>query len=215
VNKNKLVAPVLLTVTFGLAGCGVNDDQTADQNRLNNARPIGYYSNEQHDVNNNNSFTTDNDGPITEMMDHTFGDEDNKNGVGVQNVNNKNTTRENRNNDNQDNRVSYDTELAEKVSNAAAKMDNVKNARSIVYGENVLVALEVDDTKSVDQTKAKVKDKLNDSLNGKDISVVTDRGIFTSIEDINRSIKNGQPQQTINNNIENIFNRLNPTKENR
>lgn len=214
-NKNKLVAPVLLTVTFGLAGCGVNDDQTADQNRLNNARPIGYYSNEQHDVNNNNSFTTDNDGPITEMMDHTFGDEDNKNGVGVQNVNNKNTTRENRNNDNQDNRVSYDTELAEKVSNAAAKMDNVKNARSIVYGENVLVALEVDDTKSVDQTKAKVKDKLNDSLNGKDISVVTDRGIFTSIEDINRSIKNGQPQQTINNNIENIFNRLNPTKENR
>jgi spore cortex protein len=215
VNKNKLVAPVLLTVTFGLAGCGVNDDQTADQNRLNNARPIGYYSNEQHDVNNNNSFTTDNDGPITEMMDHTFGDEDNKNGVGVQNVNNKNTTRENRNNDNQDNRVSYDTELAEKVSNAAAKMDNVKNARSIVYGENVLVALEVDDTKIVDQTKAKVKDKLNDSLNGKDISVVTDRGIFTSIEDINRSIKNGQPQQTINNNIENIFNRLNPTKENR
>ncbi|MCF2646691.1 YhcN/YlaJ family sporulation lipoprotein [Niallia sp. Sow4_A1] len=214
-NKNKLVAPVLLTVTFGLAGCGVNDDQTADQNRLNNARPIGYYSNEQHDVNNNNSFTTDNDGPITEMMDHTFGDEDNKNGVGVQNVNNKNTTRENRNNDNQDNRVSYDTELAEKVSNAAAKMDNVKNARSIVYGENVLVALEVDDTKIVDQTKAKVKDKLNDSLNGKDISVVTDRGIFTSIEDINRSIKNGQPQQTINNNIENIFNRLNPTKENR
>ncbi|MCM3360733.1 YhcN/YlaJ family sporulation lipoprotein [Niallia sp. MER TA 168] len=214
-NKNKLVAPVLLTVTFGLAGCGVNDDQTADQNRLNNARPIGYYSNEQHDVNNNNSFTTDNDGPITEMMDHTFGDEDNKNGVGVQNVNNKNTTRENRNNDNQDNRVSYDTELAEKVTNAAAKMDNVKNARSIVYGENVLVALEVDDTKIVDQTKAKVKDKLNDSLNGKDISVVTDRGIFTSIEDINRSIKNGQPQQTINNNIENIFNRLNPTKENR
>ncbi|CAI9396874.1 YhcN/YlaJ family sporulation lipoprotein [Bacillus sp. T2.9-1] len=214
-NKNKLVAPVLLTVTFGLAGCGVNDDQTADQNRLNNARPIGYYSNEQHDVNNNNSFTTDNDGPITEMMDHTFGDEDNKNGVGVQNVNNKNTTRENRNNDNQDNRVSYDTELAEKVSNAAAKMDNVKNAHSIVYGENVLVALEVDDTKIVDQTKAKVKDKLNDSLNGKDISVVTDRGIFTSIEDINRSIKNGQPQQTINNNIENIFNRLNPTKENR
>ncbi|WP_400242624.1 YhcN/YlaJ family sporulation lipoprotein [Niallia sp. JL1B1071] len=225
-HKNKLVAPVLLTLTFGLAGCGVNDDQTADQNRLDNARPIGYYSNEQHDVNNNNSFTTDNDGPMTEIMDHTYGDEDNKNGVGVQNVNNKNgvnvrnvnnrnATRENGNIDDRDDRVSYDTELAEKVSNAAAKIDNVKNARAVVYGDNVLVALEVANTKNVDQTKAKVKDKLNDSLNGRDISVVTDRGIFTSIEDINRSIRNGQPQQTITNNIGNIFDRLNPTSENR
>lgn len=226
-HKNKLVAPVLLTLTFGLTGCGVNEDQTADQNRLNNARPIGYYSNEQHEVNNGNRYTTDNDGPITEIMDHTYGDEDNRNGVDVQNVNNKkdinvrnvnnrNANRDNANiDDRDDDKVSYDTELAEKTSNAAAKIDNVKNARSIVYGDKVLVALEVENTKNIDKTKAKVKDKLNDSLNGRDISVVTDRGIFTSIEDINRSIKNGQPQQTIGKNIENIFNDLNPTRDNR
>lgn len=226
-HKNKLVAPVLLTLTFGLTGCGVNEDQTADQNRLNNARPIGYYSNEQHEVNNGNRYTTDNDGPITEIMDHTYGDEDNRNGVDVQNVNNKkdinvrnvnnrNANRDNANiDDRDDDNVSYDTELAEKTSNAAAKIDNVKNARSIVYGDKVLVALEVENTKNIDKTKAKVKDKLNDSLNGRDISVVTDRGIFTSIEDINRSIKNGQPQQTIGKNIENIFNDLNPTRDNR
>lgn len=225
-HKNKLVAPVLLTLTFGLAGCGVNEDETADQNRLNNARPIGYYSNEQHEVNNDNRSTTDNDGPITEMMDHTFGDEDNRNGIGgqdvnnrdgvnVRNVNNRNTTRDNSNIDNREDKVSYDTDLAEKVSNVAAKIDNVKNARSIVYGDNVLVALEVENTKNIEQTKTKVKDKLDDSLNGRDISVVTDRGIFTSIEDINRSIRKGQPQQTITNNIEHIFNDLNPTRDNR
>jgi len=222
VHKTKLVAPILLTLSFGLTGCGVNEDQTADQNRINSARPIGYYSNEQHEVNNDNRYTTDNDGPITEIMDHTYGDEDNRNDVDVQNVNNRNdikirnvnnrnATRDKAKIDDRDERVSYDTELAEKVSNAAAKIENVKNARSIVYGDNVLVALEVTNTKNVEKTKAKVKDKLNDALNGRDISVVTDKGIFISIEEINRSIRNGQPQQTITNNIENIFNDLNPT----
>ena len=225
-QKNKLVAPILLTLSFGLTGCGVNDDQTADQNRLNSARPIGYYSNEQHEVNKDNRYTTDNDGPITEIMDHTYGDEDNRKDVDVQNVNNRNDvkirnvnnrndTREKANINDRDERVSYDTELAEKVSNAASKIDNVKNARSIVYGDNVLVALEVENAKNVEQTKAKVEDKLNDSLNGRDISVVTDKGIFTSIEGINRSIRNGQPQQTITNNIDNIFNHLNPTRDNK
>ncbi|MCB5235656.1 YhcN/YlaJ family sporulation lipoprotein [Niallia circulans] len=226
VRKNKLVAPVLLTLTFGLTGCGVNEDQTADQNRVNNARPIGYYSNEQHEVNNGNRYTTDNDGPITEIMDHTYGDEgyrndvdvrnvNNRNNVNVRNVNDRNVNRDNINRNDRDERVSYDTKLAQKVSNTVVKIDNVKNARSIVYGDNVLVALEVENTKNVDKTKANVKDKLNDSLNGRDISVVTDRGIFTSIEDINRSIRNGQPQQTITNNIENIFRDLNPTRDNR
>lgn len=225
-QKNKLVAPVLLTLTIGLTGCSVNEDQTADQNRLNNARPIGYYSNEQHEVNNNNRFTSDNDGPITEIMDHTYGDEDNRNGIDVQNVNNRDgvnvrnvnnrdAIRDKADKNDREDSVSYDTDLAEKVSNVASKIENVKNARSIVYGENVLVALEVENTKNIDQTKTKVKDKLDDSINGRDISVVTDRGIFTSIEDINRSIKNGQPQQTITNNIEKIFNDLNPTRDNR
>lgn len=220
-RKGKLVAPVLLTLSIGLTGCGVNEDQTADRNRQNNARPIGYYSNEQHEGN-NGVGNADNDGPITEMMDHTFGDEGNTNRNNVRNVNNRNGTNvrnvNNRNNVNttdRDERVSYDKELAEKVSDRVTKMDNVKNARTLVYGENVLVAIEVENTKNVAKTKAKVKDKLNDSLNGRDISVVTDRGIFNNIEDINRSIRNGQPRQTINNNIENIFQDLNPTRDNR
>lgn len=223
-RKVKLVAPVLLTLSFGLTGCGVNEDQTADRNRLNNTRQIGYYSNEQHEGN-NGVGNADNDGPITEMMDHTFGDEGNTNGSNVRNVNNRNRTnvrnvnnhnnRDNVNINDQNERVSYDTELAEKISDRVTKMDNVKNARTLVYGENVLVALEVENTKNVAKTKAQVKDKLNDSLNGRDISIITDRGIFNSIEDINRSIRNGQPRQTINHNIENIFQDLNPARNNR
>jgi len=39
-------------------------------------RPIGYYSNENHQNNYGNNLYVDNDGPLTEMMDHTLGDED-------------------------------------------------------------------------------------------------------------------------------------------
>ena len=214
-RKNKLVAPVLLTLTFSLTGCGVNNDQTADQNRLNNTRPIGYYSNERHDDNNGNRYTTDNDGPVTEIMDHTYGNEGNRNGVNVRNVNNRNNNTTRNANADRTNRTSYDTELADKVSKTAAKIENVKNARSLVYGDNVLVALEVENTKNIDQTKAKVKDKISSSLKDRDVNIVTDRGIFTDIDDINRSIRNGQPEQTITNNIENMFGRLTPTRNGR
>jgi len=61
---------------IGLAGCadnnraGVNNDRNQNQ-----ARPMGYYSNENH-PNGGNGLMTDNDGPLTEMMDHSLGAED-------------------------------------------------------------------------------------------------------------------------------------------
>jgi spore cortex protein len=65
--------PLSATLMFALAGCA-NDNNRAGVNK-NSLTPVGYYSNENHPTTDNNLFR-DNDGALTEMMDHSLGDED-------------------------------------------------------------------------------------------------------------------------------------------
>ena len=72
------LVPILLV---SLVGCG-KADQTAKNGRTNEPLSVGYYSNENHENNGGNAILldgADNDGPITEMMDHSLGAERNSN----------------------------------------------------------------------------------------------------------------------------------------
>jgi spore cortex protein len=67
--------PLTAVMLIGLTGCaGNNKNAGVNDNNQNFARPIGYYSNENH-PNNGNGLMADNDGPLTELMDHTLGAE--------------------------------------------------------------------------------------------------------------------------------------------
>lgn len=68
-NKKVWFTSILIISLLGVSGCAGN-------NRNDLSRPIGYYSNENHQNNYGNNLFVDNDGPLTEMMDHTLGDED-------------------------------------------------------------------------------------------------------------------------------------------
>lgn len=57
-----------------MAGCAENNRSNANEQSNNIARPLGYYSNENHQ-NDTSGLFADNDGPLTEMMDHSFGAE--------------------------------------------------------------------------------------------------------------------------------------------
>jgi spore cortex protein len=70
--------PILV---LGLVGCG-NGDQTAKDVRTDEPLTIGYYSNENHENKGGNAVLldgADNDGPVTEIMDHSLGTERNTN----------------------------------------------------------------------------------------------------------------------------------------
>lgn len=97
---------VLSTIfIIGLTGCG-NDGETALQDKqTKNTTPVGYYSNEEHESKGGNAILldgSDNDGPATEIMDHTWG---------VERETNKRYLRVNNKNDNQgNNRTIADTQ---------------------------------------------------------------------------------------------------------
>ncbi|WP_042459130.1 YhcN/YlaJ family sporulation lipoprotein [Neobacillus dielmonensis] len=76
-NKKRWMIPFSVLMLAGAAGCANNDE--AGRNNVNQgARPIGYYSNENH-PNNNYEALRDNDGPMVDILDHSFGDEDQTN----------------------------------------------------------------------------------------------------------------------------------------
>ncbi|MCL6571598.1 MAG: YhcN/YlaJ family sporulation lipoprotein [Bacillus sp. (in: Bacteria)] len=75
-NKKQWMIPLAAAVMVGLAGCtGDNNRAGVNEKNTNPARPIGYYSNENH-TNKGNELFRDDDGALTEIMDHTLGDED-------------------------------------------------------------------------------------------------------------------------------------------
>lgn len=227
---------------MGLVGCG-NDNEAAVQNRNNDsAQPMGYYSNENH--NGNARVLNDNDGPITEMMDHSFGNEGNatRNTRQVRdgNGNPPNPSRPLANRDEnffqRDNRFSngdanyhghlndntkkarssyytaYEGELTERIGRVTGSVPNVEDVRSVTYGSNVLIAVDLTDYSREEETKRDIKEAVQPYLRGRSVTVVTDEGTFSRLRSIDNDLRNGGPRDRIDwdlkNMIENVQNRL-------
>lgn len=199
----KAAAPFTLSLML-LTGCA-NTDQ--DLNNSENDIPLGYYSNERHEQESTGNARVlgnqDNDGPLTEAMDHTFGLEGQQNRANANNINDQTSLG--------NNEESYNTELADKINNAALKVKNVKDVRTVVYNDNVLVALEVNNRKTITTTKADVRKNIGSYIKGKETSIVTDKGIFLNIDSINKGIRKRLPEKTIDRNKRNIIKKADPT----
>jgi spore cortex protein len=204
--------PLSAVMMIGLSGCAGNNNRADvnDQNQ-NPARPMGYYSNENH-PNNGNGLTRDNDGPLTEMMDHTLGAEDydtnQQNRKLLQtrdeNGNPPNPTKplatKDRNFFQRDNRFStsdmnYHGHLSRKNGNAGvvtdpkfqdtithkirgkvATINNVKDVRSVSYGNTIIVTVVLNDNSQDAKTKKAIRKVVKPYADGKSITVLTDEG---------------------------------------
>jgi spore cortex protein len=231
-NKKYLVLPLSAAMAFGLTGCGNNDKATINDGDRNNAQPMGYYSNENHKG--NAEILEDNDGPVTEMMDHTLGTERNNNTLlRVGNENPDNPTRPIANTDRnllqRDNRFSnsdanyhghlndntvkakssyynaYEGELTNKIGNVTGSVPNVEDVRSVTYGSNVLIAVDLTNYSKEEATKRDIKEAVQPYLRGRSVTVVTDEGTFSRIRNIDNDLRNGGPRDDIDLDIRNMF----------
>ncbi|WP_226667228.1 YhcN/YlaJ family sporulation lipoprotein [Metabacillus litoralis] len=208
-------------LTTGLTGCNGNEG-ALDTGNNNNARPIGYYSNENTEV--------DNEGPITEMMDGM----NNKDNNYFQRVNNRTNTnmpnptlplggrdsglvRDNRyshgdaNYHGHLNEVGYynrgDGAISDKVKNAVEKMDNVDDARVLVTDDNVLVAVDTHDRNDKDM-KNQITSEIRKMTKGRNVQVVTDEGTVTRVRNIDNDIRSGADRKTIDTNVTELMDDL-------
>ncbi|WP_342432445.1 YhcN/YlaJ family sporulation lipoprotein [Neobacillus sp. FSL H8-0543] len=77
-KKKQWMIPLSAIIAVGLAGCANDDRASMNKDNKISGNPVGYYSNENHKES-PNGYPTDNDGPLTEMMDHKVGIEDQEN----------------------------------------------------------------------------------------------------------------------------------------
>ncbi|PAE23036.1 YhcN/YlaJ family sporulation lipoprotein [Bacillus sp. 7894-2] len=244
-HKKLLAVPMAAILSMGLTGCGTNEDAGVERsNEI--GQPMGYYSNENHGSRGGNARVedgTDNDGPLTEMMDHTLGGEGEKtrhnqadnNARRVRNENTGNPTIPIADRDRsffmKDNRFShsdanyhghlddntrqaknsyyqaYEGELAEKIGDVAASVPNVEDVRSVTYGSNVLIAVDLTDYDMEEETKKAIHEAVEPYLRGRSAKVVTDEGTFSRLRNIDNNLRDGGPREQIDWDLKNLFRR--------
>ena len=222
-KKASVLTAIALLTTTGLAAC--NTDQGALDTRNNdNARPIGYYSNENSNV--------DNEGPITEMMDGMNNNRNNNNNNNFLRVNDRNYNRNvnnpigplgegnnasvgdtlySRNDANyhgQIKNVGYynrdDNDIHRKVKTAVEKIDNVDEANVLVTENNILVAVDTNNRNDA-ALKNKITSTVEKMADGRNVDVVTDEGTFTRVRNIDNNIQNGVDRKTIDADVNNLM----------
>ncbi|MGE8206104.1 YhcN/YlaJ family sporulation lipoprotein [Heyndrickxia sp. NPDC080065] len=220
--QKKLIVPISILVISGLAGC--SQDQNAKYNQTKNQfQPVGYYTN---DVN-----VVDHDGPMTELMDYSFGrvdniknnnyflpsgqksdydrhinsplDEYNSNNFGV----NRNRHLRDINYHGHLNKrnargkssyyTAYEGRLAERISQKAASVANVSNARTIIDGDKILVSLVLKKDKNVKKTKLAVEQAVYPYIRDRKYFITSDIGTYYRVRDLDNDLKDGGPRDKI------------------
>lgn len=211
---------------MGLVGCGANNEGATNSGESNRMLPVGYYSNENHSGDGNVRINDDNDGPLTEIMDNTYGSN------GLRSVSNEDGKQQKENNNNMFNReprfsrndanyhghlkrnngptrssyyTAYDGKLAEQIRNTAAKVENVQDAEASIKDNRVIVAVILEDASKERETKAAVRDALKPQMGGKSLTVVTDEGTYSRIRTIDHSLREGNPKEEITHDMNNMF----------
>lgn len=230
-EKKLIVLPFTLIMSLGLAGCGANDESAGQQRYKDGAQPIGYYSNENHRNKGGNAQLldgADNDGALTEMMDHTLGEEGK---YGRNNLQNRNANvpapqrvsdsgepylfkRDDANfhghlgfNKRASNSYyeAYNGEMVERINQAAAAVDNVNDVQSVVNGNYVIIAADINDTARKKATIANINQAVQPYLNGKTSKVVTDESTFNRLKVIDNDLRDGGPRDQLYLDVKNLF----------
>jgi spore cortex protein len=241
----------LLSILFvSLVGCGNGDKTTVQDQATGDTTPMGYYSNENHKNNGGNAVLldgADNDGPVTEIMDHSFGAERNTNQRFLR-VNNKNDNNQANNispmnnanpnpieNGYQDNLNSRDPliggsdqnyhgqinnsnhatrqsyyngnsgKLSGKITKVVGDVDNVKDAETVIYENNVIVGVQLNNAKLEGETKRKIQQAIQSQVKGRRIQVITNPSQYNRLKTINNDLRNGGPRGEINKDIKNLI----------
>jgi len=229
---------VLSTIfIIGLTGFG-NDDETALQDKqTQRTTPVGYYSNEKHESKGGNAILldgSDNDGPATEIMDHTWGTERETNKRYLR-VNNKNDNQANDNTvadrqpDNLDSGTSYlgqtdmnyhghinrentptrqsyyngyEGNFSEKITRTIEKVENVKEAQTLVEDNIVTIAVRLDDKVRADETKKRIGEVVQPLMRGRRLQITTNESQFNRLEVIDHTLRNGGSEERLNKDME-------------
>ncbi|MGG1686226.1 YhcN/YlaJ family sporulation lipoprotein [Pseudalkalibacillus sp. NRS-1564] len=178
--KKTVLTLSTMMLAGGLIGCTA-DNEAMDTRYNDSARPIGYYTSED----NNGDYR---EGAVTDMIDRDYSN-------GVKAPDKKQIDKRNGMNGpgymRTDNNYSgYDNELSTRLAKRINKLKNVDDARVIVYGDQIMIAVDTNDQNDAD-VKDKVRGEVAKVTKQKNVSISTDENVFGRMGDVNNRLEDG------------------------
>ncbi|KQL53421.1 hypothetical protein AN964_07895 [Heyndrickxia shackletonii] len=230
-RKKLLVAPISALLISGLAACAQDKNAVNDRN-VNRFQPVGYSTNDRNSMVDHDGPLTELMDYSTGNVDHVknnnrflpSGYPDDygphlKSPMTQYDTNNTTVNRERHlrdinyhgqfNSRNSKARPSYyngyEGKLSEDISNTAASVSNVSDARTIIDGKRVLVAVAVKDEKKAKATKKSVEKAVLPYLKGRKYVVTTDIGTYYRVRQLDNDLRNGGPKDMIDLDTDKMF----------
>jgi spore cortex protein len=104
-----------------------------------------------------------------------------------------------------DNYSGYDNDLSTRLAKRINKLKNVDDARVIVYGDQIMIAVNTNE-----KDDAKVKDKVRSEVakvtKQKNVSISTDKDVFGRMGDVNNRLANGDGFKEVQSDVNAILN---------
>ncbi|KMM37534.1 YhcN/YlaJ family sporulation lipoprotein [Guptibacillus hwajinpoensis] len=184
-----------MMIAGGLIGCTA-DDEAMDTRYNDSSRPIGYYTSED----NNGDYR---EGAVTDMIDRDYAN-------GVKAPDKEQMDRRNGMNGpgymrTDDNYSGYDNELSNRLSDRIEKLKNVEDARVIVYGDQIMIAVDTNDRNDAD-VKDSVRSEVAKVTKQKNISISTDEDVFGRMGDVNNRLEDGNGFEEVQSDVNGILN---------
>ncbi|WP_246940787.1 YhcN/YlaJ family sporulation lipoprotein [Bacillus pinisoli] len=194
----------------GVGNIGTRDDGFIDDRGNNGARNVGFNNNlTRGNYGQYNNYTLDDYGNNQGVNNPTrpYG---NDNGMARNNqysrtdYNYHGQMADRDNNKKSSYNNNYNGRLAEEISNRAEQVANVEDVRTIISGNEVLVAVDTNDRNDV-RVKDKVRAAIQSVAAGKDVKVVTDESIFTRARNIDNELQDGGPTDDLDADVRDMF----------
>ncbi|WP_108669466.1 YhcN/YlaJ family sporulation lipoprotein [Peribacillus acanthi] len=211
-GKKTILVPVTLLAIAGITGCSTKEEARDSVNNM--TENVGYYTN--HKEEKGNAILLDEQAPVPHMMNDYNGYYEGREKERLEHDGNPTvpiSDRDqgwfrqdgdyNRDDKNYHNHLvttrparasyytAYEGRLAEKLSQAAEKDDNVKAARSVINGNKAMIAVLITDFDKSQETKQRLEKQLKPLAGDKKVYILTDSGVYYYVQSLDNGLRDG------------------------
>ena len=95
--------------------------------------------------------------------------------------------------------------MNERITELVENVENVKEAKTVIHGNKVLVGVRLNNNDREEDTKRNIQQAVQNHLNGKRIYLLTNDSQFNRLKTIDQDLRNGGPKDDLNLDINNLI----------
>jgi spore cortex protein len=86
----------------------------------------------------------------------------------------------------------YDGKLADRLVKRAEQVDGVRNARALVNGDDVIVAVNPENNADTSDLKREVKRAVKPLVENKELRISTKEGVYNTVQSVDNDLRDGE-----------------------